>query len=144
VIHSTSRLAASSAIAVALFASATLTACSSGGSKVQAASTPTASPSASGRGTAGGGRANLFSDPKIKQCLTAAGISIPTRAAGARPSGTARPSFTPGARPSGTAGRGGFGNSAQSAQITAALKACGLSLPSFARPGASPSTTPAT
>ena len=104
--------------------------------------------------------------PQIKQCLTAAGIStatlptaIPTgRPSGfARPSGAARPSFNPSDRPTnrpsggfggfrGGAGGGIFSIFSNTADV-AALKACGIAVPTFTgrRPGgALPTATPAT
>jgi hypothetical protein len=143
-------------IAVALLCAGLLAACGGGSSKAGAAAAATTSPSSSPSGSggprgAGGAGRNVFADPKVSQCLSAAGIAVPSFSARPRPTGTgatARPSFT-GPRPSGSnrpgggfGGFGGFGgNSAQSTQIQQALKACGIALPTFSR-GARPSTSP--
>jgi len=118
-----------------VLASVGLTAC--GGSSGTPAAAPAATTSAAPSATAGAGaaRAQLFADPKVQQCLQAAGIKVPQgRPSGeSRPSGTPRPSGEP--RPSGTArpgaGQGGAG-SAEMQKIQAALKACGIQTP--ARP----------
>lgn len=130
-----------------VLASVGLTAC--GGSSSTPAAAPAATTSAAPSATAGAGgaRAQLFADPKVQQCLQAAGITVPQgRPSGEpRPSGTPRPSGEP--RPSGTArpgaGQGGAG-SAEMQKIRAALKACGIQTP--ARPSrtgspAAPTTT---
>ncbi len=130
-----------------VLASVGLTAC--GGSSSTPAAAPAATTSAAPSATAGAGgaRAQLFADPKVQQCLQAAGITVPQgRPSGAlRPSGTPRLSGEP--RPSGTArpgaGQGGAG-SAEMQKIQAALKACGIQTP--ARPSrtgspAAPTTT---
>ncbi len=128
-------------------ASVGLTAC--GGSSATPAAAPAATtsaapaPAAGAAGGGGGARAQLYADPKVQQCLQAAGIKIPQ----GRPSGTPRPSGQPRPsgteRPSGTPGQGGVG-SAEMQKIQAALKACGIALP--ARPSrsgapAAPTTT---
>lgn len=78
---------------------------------------------------------------KIRECLTAAGITIPIPSG--RPSFSgARPSFSPGDRPSfqnpgdvpsgarPSGGRGGLGALFTDPAVKAALEACGISLPS--------------
>lgn len=100
-------------------------------------------------GTGPGGRRGGF-DPaqlaQVRMCLSAAGITLPTPRP--FPSGSARPSR--GARPSGGFGRGGgFGGVLQSPEAQAALKACGIALPtrragrSGAPGGAAPSASTA-
>lgn len=130
-----------------------LTACS--GSKASPAASSasvSASASASASGSPGqrANRAGAFADPKVRQCLTAAGITLPSRAPGERPSGSARPSGT-GARPSGVrpSGAGGFFNAGQNTKIQQALKACGITIPNrgpgynggTAQPSASPTAS---
>jgi hypothetical protein len=127
----------------AVLATVGLSAC--GGSPSTAATptaTTSAAPSAPDNGAAGA-RAQMFSDPMVQQCLNAAGIKVPT----GRPSGSPRPSDSPqpsgSPRPSGSAQPGGGAGGAGSAQmqkITAALKACGITLP--ARPARSGSQAP--
>ena len=79
---------------------------------------------------------------RIRQRLQAAGISLPTPSA--RPSFSPRPSPTPGVpRPSRSPGQGGFGAGRglfNDPKVQAALKACGVTLPSPGsfRPGATP------
>lgn len=141
----------------ALLAAGALAAC--GGSKNKTAAVPAAATqSADGFGGPGGGpggfgERGLFNDPKVKQCLDAAGIVLPTPTfTGTRPSFSPgeRPSFSPGARPSFTRspGAGGFGgrfggqNSVEFQKIQQALQACGITLPTRgARPDAAPSST---
>ncbi len=121
-----------------------LTAC--GGSPSTPAAAPAITTSGAPSGAVageGGARAQLFADPKVQQCLQAAGIKVPQgRSSGApRPSGTPRPSGAP--RPSGTPRPGGAG-SAEMQKITAALKACGIeppARPDRSRAPAAPSTT---
>ncbi|MCW2529357.1 MAG: hypothetical protein JWM76_4217 [Pseudonocardiales bacterium] len=134
---------------------------SSTASTTSAAASASGSASASNGGRAGGRFGEIYSDPKVQACLKAAGITVPTAAA--RPSGSftgTRPSnfpsgerpsnFPSGARPSGAGAGGGFGNSAESEKIQAALKACGITLPTrtgqptgTAQPTANPSGAPA-
>ncbi|RZS87203.1 hypothetical protein EV189_2627 [Motilibacter rhizosphaerae] len=144
--------------AVVLGGSLVLTACggsggSSGSSGTASAAAP--APAASGAPRSGGFR----QDPqmaaeftKIRQCLQAAGIPVPTPSArpGYTPGASPRPRFTPGATPRpgftpgarggrpGGFGGGGLGRITQDPQAQAAIKACGLTLPTFApRPAAS-------
>jgi hypothetical protein len=114
-----------------------------GGSAAASAAAPTSSPSASGGQRFGGQNSAEFA--KIRQCLQAAGISLPTPSV--RPSfspGQPRPSRSPGQpRPSRSPGQGGFGAGRgmfNDPKVQAALKACGITLPSPGsfRRGASP------
>jgi len=123
--------------------------------------TPGASSSANatgGTGRGAGGRAALAGIanelPQIKQCLTAAGIStadLPTAIPTARASGQPRPSFNPSDRPTarpsagfrGGAG-GGFFQIFNNPADVAALKACGISVPTFTGRAAVPNGSPAT
>ena len=138
--------------AVALSAVA-LVACggSSGSAKSSPSSTPSAAASASGAARGGGGDLRtLYSDPQVQACLKAAGITIPSfsaRPSGARPSGAPtgeRPTnFPSGARPSGSGFPGGQANG-EFAKIQAALKACGIAVPTFTprSGGAAPADSP--
>jgi hypothetical protein len=136
---------------IALAASALgLVACGgkSGSSSTSTTSTAAAPGSTSSSNARGAGRfGQIYRDPEVRACLKAAGITVPT--GGSRPSGSftrARPSdfpsgerpsdfpsgqrpsdFPSGARPTGAGG--GFGNSAEAEKIQAALKACGITLP---------------
>jgi hypothetical protein len=141
-----------------LIAGLSLTAC--GGGAKSGSSTPSASSSSSPSSTAArqGGAAGLFGSTEVQQCLKAAGITIPTPTGSRpnRPSGSFTPG-TPGAQPSGgptgsfTRGAGGFGGGffgadpAQAQAIQAALKACGITLPTGGRrPGSSSAGAPPT
>ena len=109
-------------------------ACGSGGTTAApAASAPAASAPA-------GAPDGSFDFAKIQQCLTAAGIALPSGGSFALPSGGIPPrpsgSFAP---PSGSFAppSGGFpGGGLNNAATLAALKACGIALPS------APSTNP--
>jgi hypothetical protein len=97
---------------------------------------PTSSPSASSGRRFGGQNPAEFA--KIRQCLQAAGISLPTP--------SPRPSATPGQpRPTRSPGQGGFGGGRgrfTDPKVQAALKACGITLPtpgSFRPPGSTAS-----
>ena len=164
----TSAQLATRAVAVATVPVSVLALAACGGSSAggdgAAAAAPAASSAADGggapdaEGMPGGGRGGFDSEQfaQIRDCLSAAGISVPTP--------TARPDFTPGAgytprpgmtgrptaRPTdvptgapGAGGRGGFGGGIgailQDPTAQAAIKACGLEVPSFGpRDGASP------
>ncbi len=131
--------------------------------------TATASSPAPGQGGPSGGGPGGADFQKIRECLTAAGISVPTGTgrftgsppAGATPGGTP-PSgglgpLTPGADGKYTAPNGqvftapptrgpgdggGFGQIFSDPNAQAALTACGLSLPTGGpRPGGTPTTT---
>jgi hypothetical protein len=125
-----------------------LVACGGGSSgSTTAASTSTPNASATGApGTAGAGRAGVAGADftKIQACLSAAGISLPTRSGAPRASGAAGGTPPSGAvRPTGGTG-GGNGAGAggglfASAQVQAALKACGITVPTG---GGRPTVTP--
>ena len=138
---------------------------------------PTAVPSSSANAAGGTGRgagnrqalAGIAGElPQIKTCLAAAGIStadLPTAIPTARASGAPRPSFNPSDRPTDRPS-GGFGGGAggrfgglftifSNQTDVAALKACGITVPTFAGRGAggfggggegapAPTSTPAT
>lgn len=136
----------SSAVRGTLAASVLLLTLAACGGSSDATATPaaaaTGSPGANGQGGGFGG-ADFAA---IQTCLKAAGIAVPTAmpSGGARPSGSARPSGngTPpanGVRPSGAPGGGGGGGMFQSAEAQAALKACGITVPTGR--GARPSAT---
>ncbi|MGX7679889.1 hypothetical protein ACSMXN_13440 [Jatrophihabitans sp. DSM 45814] len=149
------KIAVPAVLLTSLLGSGVLAACSSSSSKSPAAASSAASTSrGAGQGRGGAG---FFANAQVQACLKAAGISIPS--AGARPSGSFnRPSgrptgtfsrppggFRSGARPSGVRpSGGGFGafGGAEGTKIQAALKACGIALPSRPAGGATPSATP--
>ena len=109
------------------------------------AAASTAAAAASPTAGAPSGRAGGGFDPaeltKIRECLAAAGITLPTpsafpggtRSPGTRPTFSPRPSggFPSGGFPSGGPGgrAGGIFSVLRSPEAIAALKACGLSLP---------------
>ena len=133
------------AVAGALVGASTLLAgCGGSGSATTtvAGAAPTASASGTGRGPGAG--MDAATQASIQQCLTAAGLTMPsfTRrpgASGARPSGS--PGGTPpagtrgGVRPSGAPGGGPFADP----KIQAALTACGITLPTGRPPAGAPS-----
>jgi hypothetical protein len=145
VIHATHHLSRKAAIAVpaAFVAVLSLTACGGGGGTTTAAGTTAASAPSPAR--SGPGAFNQEEFAKIRACLAAAGIQLPTPTGrpsggfrtGPPPSGfpTTRPSGMPaGPRPSGVgpSGRGqggGFGRMFSDPKVVAALKACGLAVP---------------
>jgi hypothetical protein len=92
--------------------------------------TTTASPTA----TAGAGQGfrNGEDFQKIQECLTAAGITLPTPSGGFRgtpPSGAPRGTPPSGAPGDGGGGGGGFGGMFTDPDVQAALKACGITAP---------------
>ena len=125
-----------------------------GGSSSTTGAAAGATPNASATGAPGGGRGGMGGADfaKIQACLKAAGIAVPT-ATGSRaprPSGSFTPNGTPpsnGVRPSGGAGqgggRGGFGGGMfNSPEAQAALKACGITVPTGgARPNGTATAT---
>lgn len=128
---------------------ASLTAC--GGSTKPAASATSAAASASASPPAAAGGGNFLQSTQVQACLKAAGISIPTRSGtrptGSFPSGTRPTGERPTGTPSGGAGAGGAGGGfgAESTEIQAALKACGITLPTGGRgapTGTAPSSAP--
>ena len=113
-----------------------LTACGGGSSSSGAAAAPQPTTAPTGAPGAAGGQRGGFGGQdfaKIQACLKAAGVSLPTRSAFPRPTGTfVRPTNFP--RPTGTAGfrgRGGAGGAGlfNSPQVKAALAACGITVP---------------
>ena len=95
------------------------------------AASPTGAAAAVGAtGQRTGPRFDPAEQQKIRQCLEAAGIPVPTFTG--RPSGFPsgqRPSGVPsGMRPSGTRGEG-FGGRYADPKVRAALEACGITLP---------------
>jgi hypothetical protein len=121
-----------------------------GGSSSGSASA-SATPTARATGGFRGNGANSAEYAKIQACLSAAGISLPTRSNFPRPSGTAMgtpptgANGTPptgGVRPSGGRGFGGGGGQFANKKVQAALKACGITIPT-GRPRAtgSPATS---
>ena len=122
-----------------------LAGCGSSDNAATPSDSATGAPGAGGgQGGGGFGGADFTA---IQACLKAAGISLPTPSGGfgGRPSGSARPSDaangTPRARPSGAAGGGGGGAGMfQSAEVQAALKACGIAVPTGR--GERPTATP--
>jgi hypothetical protein len=114
-----------------------------GGSSNSATPASTPNPSASGGpgGTRGGFNGADFT--KIEACLKAAGIAVPTRSGFPRPSGSFSPRPRPsGVRPSGGNFRGGGERGIfNSPQAQAALKACGITIPTGGpRPNATPTS----
>ena len=135
--------------AVALSATG-LSACggSSTTAKSSASSTASAVASSSGatRGGAGANLRELYTEPQVQACLKAAGITVPTfsaRPSGARPSNLSsgeRPTnFPTGARPSGSGFPGAGGDFTK---IEAALKACGIAVPTFTPRSGAPTAAP--
>jgi hypothetical protein len=126
----------------ALLAASLITGCASSTGSASASSStgPTSAPTSSNRAGNGPGGAQFAA---VRSCLQAAGIPVPT------PTGP-RPGFTrtPGQpRPSGSrAGfRGQGGRFLADPKVQAALKACGITLPSpgtFRRPSGPASTSP--
>ncbi len=129
-----------------------LAACGSGSdastSPAQATSAPTAR--ATGQPAGGFGGQNF---QEIQQCLSAAGFSIPTPSGGfptGRPTdlGPGRsstsdgtpPSGAPNGRGPGSGRRGAFGQILNNPQAQAALKACGITIPT-GRPTPTPTST---
>jgi hypothetical protein len=96
---------------------------SSDSTSAKSSTTPTARPSGAPSGPTGAQAKQLA---KIRECLTAAGITVDIPSGlPSRPTGTARPS---GAPPSGAPG-GGLGGVFSDPDAQAALKACGITLP---------------
>jgi hypothetical protein len=122
-----------SAVAL-LFAVGVLAGCGSSSDSTGATASATPSASTSGAPTgATGAQAKQLA--KIQECLTAAGITVDIPSGlPSRPTGTARPS---GAPPSGAPG-GGLGGAFSDPDAQAALKACGITLPT-GRPSGLPS-----
>ena len=110
-----------------------------GGSSAGAATETNGGPAAAGApsaGRSGGFRMDPALQQKVQDCLKAAGIAVPSFSG--RPSG----SFSPrpsGSRPSGSftrrPGGGGAGGRYADPKTQAALKACGITLPSGGQGG---------
>lgn len=118
-----------------------------GGGSSGSATPSAAAPNPSASGAPGGGRGFNGADfTKIQACLKAAGIAVPTRSNFPRPSGSFSPRPRPsGVRPSGVrpSGGGNFrgGGEFASPQVQAALKACGITVPTGGgRPNATPTS----
>ena len=137
-------------VALALPAVLLLPACGSG----DAGATNAAPTSAAAEGGPGGRFRNGDQFQEIQECLTAAGIAVPTPSGTfRRPTGTPGEGFTPpsgapdgtppSGGPGGGRGGGGFGQMFQDPQAKAALAACGITVPT-GRPsgGPRPSSTP--
>ena len=137
-------------IAGVLAATTLVAGCSGGSGSAAAASGPTAAAGAVPTGAPGGGPGgqNPQEFAAIRQCLQAAGVPLPSIDPSRRFSPGARPSGSPRPRPTGSdARRGGRGLFADPA-VQAALKACGITLPTggfgprrSGAPGAPPSGT---
>ena len=120
--------------AAVLIAAAALSACGGGGT-----TTTTAAATSTPTGTRSGGRFDAAQFQRIQQCLTAAGISIPTPSGGFRtdrPTGSGTFTRRPNAsgtftrRPGATGGPGGgFRGMFNDPKVRAALQACGITLP---------------
>jgi hypothetical protein len=121
-----------------------LSGCGGGSTASTSASTPTGAAGATEASGAAGPRFDAAKQQKIRQCLEAAGISMPTLTGRPSevPSGQ-RPSGPPsGLRPSGSPGQG-FGGQFADPKVRAALQACGITLPTRRPSGipAAPATT---
>jgi hypothetical protein len=119
------------AVPLALCGALLLSACGGGGG-----GTTTAAPTSAGSaaGGAGGGPGFGGADfQKIQECLTAAGITLPTPSGTFRPPTGTPPSGGPdGTPPSGAprdGGRGFGGGRFADPEVQAALKACGITVP---------------
>ena len=122
-----------------LLAAALVTGCGGGGSgsaagAAPATSGPTTAPGASPTGAPGAGRGFGGQNPQqlaaIRQCLQAAGVPLPSIDPSRRFSPGARPSGSPRPRPTGSGGAGGR-RLFSDPKIQAALKACGITIPTF-------------
>ena len=131
-------------VPVALSGALLLSACGGGGGTTTAAPTSSAGAMGGGPGVPGGPGGPGGTDfQKIQECLSAAGISLPTPSGGfRRPTGTP-PSGAPGTPPAGAPGDGGgFGGRFADPTVQAALEACGITPPT-GRPGPSGTASPA-
>jgi hypothetical protein len=110
--------------AVGLVVAAALAACGGGPAATPSPTTPAGAPT-------GRGAFDATQMQKIRDCLSAAGISLPTPSGGFRTfTRSARPTTQPSDRPSRT-GSGGarFGQEFSNPAVRAALQACGIALP---------------
>jgi hypothetical protein len=130
-------------VPLALSGALLLAACGGGGDGTTTGA-PTSAAGAEGgaRGGPGFGGADF---QKIQECLSAAGISLPTPSGGFRTPGGTPPSGGPqGTPPSGAPrdGGGGFGGGRfADPEVQAALKACGITVPT-GRPRPSGTASP--
>jgi hypothetical protein len=134
--------ARSLAVPLALSGALLLTACGDDGTTT-AAPTSTAGNTQGGPGGGPGFGGQDFQ--KIQECLSAAGISLPTPSGGFQPP-TGTPSGRPqGTPPSGAPGDGGGpgGGMFADPQVQAALQACGITVPT-GRPRPSGTASPTT
>jgi hypothetical protein len=134
------------AVVLVVALTAALTACSGSGDASNASGTPS---TGAGGGTSGAvrgvdGRDGRGLDPvqsqRIRECLSAAGLSMPTPSGGFRTfNPTDRTPGTPGARPSGSPTDGRFrgpgGGPFADSRVRAALGACGIAVPTGRPPG---------
>lgn len=124
-----------------LLAAALVAGCGGGGSSsasgaAPATSGPTTAPGAGPTGSPGAGRGFGGQNPQqlaaIRQCLRAAGIPLPSFDPSRRFSPGATPSFSPRPRPTGSGGAGPGGRRLfADPKVQAALKACGITVPTF-------------
>ena len=107
--------------------------------------TTTAAPTSTAGNRPGGGPGFGADFQKIQECLSAAGISLPTPSGSFQPPTGTPPSGGPqGTPPSGGPGDGGPGGGMFSdPQVQAALKACGITVPT-GRPRTSSTASPST
>jgi hypothetical protein len=131
------------AVPLALSGALLLAACGGDDRTTTAAPTSTAGNTPGGRPGFGG-----QDFQKIQECLSAAGISLPTPSGTFRPPTGTPPSGGPqGTPPSGAPGDGGPGGPGggmfSDPQVQAALKACGITVPT-GRPRTSSTASPTT
>lgn len=114
--------------AACLVAATALTACGGGpGSATTTAAATTSAAASIGRAQ---GRFNSAELQKIRDCLSAAGISMPTPTGGFRTRNpTDRPTARPSNRPSGAPTGGARFRAFADPKVRAALEACGITLP---------------
>ncbi|HET9653948.1 MAG TPA: hypothetical protein VFP72_01240 [Kineosporiaceae bacterium] len=132
--------------ATGLVVAAALAACGGGSGAAKTTAAAVTTPTAASTRTPRAGRFDQAEMQKVRDCLSAAGITMPP------PTRTFNPSERPTARPSGapTGGGGGFGNRGLFAdpKVRAALEACGITLPTgrptgTRGPGGTPAAAPA-
>ena len=118
-------------VGAVLAAAALVAGCSAGSAAAPAASGPTTAPGAGPTGAPGGGPGgqNPQQFAAIRQCLQAAGIPLPSIDPSRRFSPGARPSGSPRPRPTGSDGQRGGRRLFADPATRAALKACGITIP---------------